>query len=103
MHPVCPLIPPTPLPDSDSHLLPLTPVSIHSSLAFSVTLFCCEAAMAIGLMLLRRHPRIGGELGGPRGFKVASSLFLFMLWVVYVVMSALEAYGKLPFIKAGGS
>ena len=58
--------------------------------------------MAIGLMLLRRHPRVGGELGGPRGLKIASSLFLFTLWLVYVVMSALEAYGKLPFIRSDG-
>ncbi|XP_037087435.1 sodium/calcium exchanger 1-like [Pollicipes pollicipes] len=66
------------------------------NLAFSVTLFCCEAALAIGLMLLRRHRRVGGELGGPRCAKIASSLFLFTLWVVYVVVSALEAYGIVP-------
>ena len=36
--------------------------------------------------------RIGGELGGPRCAKIASALFLFMLWVVYVLVSALEAY-----------
>ena len=66
------------------------------SLAFSVTLFCCEAVLAIGLMLLRRHPRVGGELGGPRGAKIASSFFLFFLWVFYIAMSALEAYDVLP-------
>ena len=58
--------------------------------------------MAIGLMLLRRHPRVGGELGGPRGLKVASSLFLLLLWIVYVVMSGLEAYDALPFMRANG-
>ncbi|XP_043215807.1 sodium/calcium exchanger 3-like isoform X3 [Amphibalanus amphitrite] len=66
------------------------------NLAFSVTLFCCEAVLAIGLMLLRRHPRVGGELGGPRSIKIASSFFLFFLWVFYIAMSALEAYEILP-------
>ena len=66
------------------------------SLAFSVTLFCCEAVLAIGLMLLRRHPRVGGELGGPRRTKIISSFFLFFLWVFYIAMSALEAYEILP-------
>ncbi|XP_043220660.1 sodium/calcium exchanger 2-like isoform X1 [Amphibalanus amphitrite] len=72
------------------------------NLAFSVTLYCCEAALAIGLMLLRRHPRVGGELGGPRAIKAASSLFLLLLWLVYVVMSALEAYDCLPLAGAAG-
>ena len=71
-------------------------VAVCFSLAFSVTLFCCEAVMAIGLMLLRRHPKVGGELGGPRGTKIVSSLFLFSLWVFYIAMSALEAYEVLP-------
>ncbi|XP_037069863.1 sodium/calcium exchanger 3-like isoform X1 [Pollicipes pollicipes] len=66
------------------------------NLAFSVTLFCCEAVLAIALMLLRRHPKVGGELGGPRGAKIASSFFLFFLWVIYIAMSALEAYGVVP-------
>jgi len=66
------------------------------NLRFSVTLFCCEAVLAIGLMLLRRHKSIGGELGGPRRAKIASAFFLFFLWVVYITMSALEAYDVLP-------
>lgn len=63
------------------------------NLAFSVTLFCSEALCAILLMMLRRHRSVGGELGGPRKAKVLSSIFLFMLWVFYVSMSSLEAYG----------
>merc|ERR1719244_1843273 len=38
------------------------------SLGFSVTVFCIEAALAIGILLARRHPAVGGgELGDPTG------------------------------------
>jgi len=36
---------------------------------------------------------IGGELGGPFVPKVITSAFLFSLWLFYLVMSTLEAYG----------
>jgi solute carrier family 8 (sodium/calcium exchanger) len=61
-----------------------------------VTLFCVEAAAAIALMMLRRSPKIGGELGGPKIPKLLTSAFLFFLWVFYVFMSTLEAYGFIP-------
>lgn len=67
------------------------------NLAFSVTLFCIEAAAAIIVMMARRHPSIGGELGGPRLPKILTSCFLFFLWVFYVGMSTLEAYGIISF------
>lgn len=63
------------------------------NLAFSVTLFCVEAALAVIVLMLRRHPKIGGELGGPKIPKILTSFFLFFLWVFYVFMSTLEAYG----------
>merc|ERR1719347_2422129 len=63
------------------------------SLGFSVTVFCIEAALAIGILLARRHPAVGGELGGPKIFKtISSSLFVFF-WCFYVMISALEMYG----------
>ncbi|KAJ3590078.1 hypothetical protein NHX12_008033 [Muraenolepis orangiensis] len=37
------------------------------SLAFSVTLFTIFAFFTMGVLLFRRRPSIGGELGGPRG------------------------------------
>ncbi|VDN52786.1 unnamed protein product [Dracunculus medinensis] len=40
------------------------------TLAFSVTIFCIEALVCITVIILRRHPIIGGELGGPFRFKV---------------------------------
>jgi solute carrier family 8 (sodium/calcium exchanger) len=66
---------------------------IDDSLAFSVTLFCTTAALAMMVMMLRRSKLIGGELGGPRGYKLATSFLFVALWLFYVLMSSLEAYG----------
>ncbi|XP_058789963.1 sodium/calcium exchanger 1 isoform X2 [Phymastichus coffea] len=63
------------------------------SLAFSVTLFCSEACLVIVVLMMRRSKVVGGELGGPFFSKCMTSLFLFSLWVFYLVMSTLEAYG----------
>ena len=63
------------------------------SLAFSVTLFCTTAVLAMMIMMLRRMPMIGGELGGPRKYKLATSFLFVFLWLFYVLMSSLEAYG----------
>lgn len=62
------------------------------SLGFSVTLFCAEALIAILILLARRNPSVGGELGGPRSVKtVTTSIFVFF-WITFVAISALEAY-----------
>ena len=65
---------------------------IHS-LGFSVVLFCSTAMIALLVMMLRRSKLIGGELGGPRGYKIATSCLFVFLWLFYVLMSSLEAYG----------
>ncbi|KOB73527.1 Sodium/calcium exchanger 1 [Operophtera brumata] len=62
------------------------------NLAFSVTMYCSEAAIAVLVLVIRRRKSIGGELGGPRGAKICTSIFLFSLWLVYLTMSTLEAY-----------
>merc|ERR1712130_868425 len=62
------------------------------SLGFSVTVFCIEAALAIGILLARRHPAVGGELGGPKFFKTCSSAAFVFFWCFYVMISALEMY-----------
>ena len=62
------------------------------SLAFSVTIFCCCAFIAITVMLIRRRPFIGGELGGPRLWKIATAALFFSLWGVYIILSSLENY-----------
>ncbi|XP_065371386.1 sodium/calcium exchanger Calx isoform X2 [Calliphora vicina] len=63
------------------------------TIAFSVTLFCSEALIAILILMLRRSKKVGGELGGPRNIKIFSSVILFSLWVIYLLVSTLEAYG----------
>ncbi|QQP54778.1 Uncharacterized protein FKW44_007719 [Caligus rogercresseyi] len=62
------------------------------SLGFSVTVFCIEAVCAVLILLLRRNPAVGGELGGPKKFKKISSSIFVCFWVFYVFISALEAY-----------
>merc|ERR1711992_84294 len=62
------------------------------SLGFSVTIFCIEAFLAIMILMLRRNPAVGGELGGPKSIKTASAAIFVFFWVFYVFISALEAY-----------
>merc|ERR1719283_787668 len=63
------------------------------SLGFSVTVFCIEALLAILILLARRSPVVGGELGDPKLFKTLSSGAFVFFWCFYVMISALEAYG----------
>merc|ERR1712211_113378 len=62
------------------------------SLGFSVTIFCIEALLAILILLARRNPAVGGELGGPKAIKTVTSGIFVFFWVFYVLISALEAY-----------
>jgi len=62
------------------------------SLGFSVTVFCIEALLAILILLARRNPAVGGELGGPKAVKTVTSGIFVFFWVFYVLLSALEAY-----------
>ncbi|XP_026079418.1 sodium/calcium exchanger 3 isoform X3 [Carassius auratus] len=62
------------------------------SLAFSVTLFTIFAFLAVGVLLYRRRPHIGGELGGPRTQRIFTTLFFFGLWFLYILFSSLESY-----------
>lgn len=62
------------------------------SLAFSVTLFTIFAFICIAVLIYRRRPEIGGELGGPRVPKILTTCLFFSLWLMYIVFSSLEAY-----------
>merc|ERR1719232_1341053 len=62
------------------------------SLGFSVTIFCIEALLAIIILMLRRNPSVGGELGGPKSVKTFTSSIFVLFWIFYVFISALEAY-----------
>merc|ERR1719511_503411 len=46
---------------------------------FSVTVFCIEAMVAIITLMIRRNPAIGGELGGPKAAKTATSALFCLL------------------------
>ncbi|CAO1425552.1 unnamed protein product [Diamesa serratosioi] len=67
------------------------------NLAFSVTLFCTEAVIAIMILLVRRSKSVGGELGGPPVIKYVTATALFSLWLIYLLMSTLEAYGYIKY------
>ncbi|CAH8563912.1 unnamed protein product [Dicrocoelium dendriticum] len=62
------------------------------SLGFSVTVFCIFALAAILVIILRRRPNVGGELGGPTRIKYLSAAFFLLLWFVYIVLAGLENY-----------
>uniref|UniRef100_F1KUR0 Sodium/calcium exchanger 1 n=1 Tax=Ascaris suum TaxID=6253 RepID=F1KUR0_ASCSU len=62
------------------------------TLAFSVTIFCIEALICIAVIVLRRHPTVGGELGGPMKYKILTSGLFVILWFTYLGLSALESY-----------
>ena len=63
------------------------------NLAYSLTLFCICAGIACAVLLLRRRPEVGGELGGAMKYKLPTTVLLASLWGFYVLMSTLEAYG----------
>jgi len=54
-------------------------------LLFSVVVIFAWAAVCILVLFLRRR-LLGGELGGPRCWKVGTALFLCALWVMYLVL-----------------
>ena len=67
-------------------------VVVPGSLAFSVTIFCTFGVLAILLMMVRRIPSIGGELGGPLRSRIITSCIFFGLWISYLIFSSLESY-----------
>ncbi|XP_077139009.1 sodium/calcium exchanger 1 isoform X1 [Ranitomeya variabilis] len=66
------------------------------TLAFSVTLFTIFAFINVGVLLYRRRPEIGGELGGPRTAKLLTSALFTLLWLLYIFFSSMEAYCHIP-------
>ncbi|XP_032596185.1 sodium/calcium exchanger 3 isoform X3 [Drosophila grimshawi] len=63
------------------------------TIGFAVALFCCQAILAVCVMMYRRfNKNIRCELGGPVTAKWIHASILFALWVMYLLMSTLEAY-----------
>jgi solute carrier family 8 (sodium/calcium exchanger) len=64
------------------------------SLGFSVTVFTCCSLCCFALLYYRRT-KFGFELGGPKKEANISAVILVCLWLIYIIMSSLEAYGIL--------
>jgi len=68
-----------------------------AGLAFSVTLFCAGALIAIILLQYRRYAHgIHAELGGPTFSKLWTGSFFIFLWIAYLIISGMQAYCILP-------
>ena len=68
---------------------------LQGTLGFSVTIFSLCAVMCLVVICVRRA-RLGYELGGDKASPTAAVFVL--LWVYYVSMSTLQAYGAQPSI-----
>lgn len=74
------------------------------SLGFSVVVFCICAICCVICLVARRFI-VKGELGGGYTGRLFSLIFLVFLWLIYIIMSILQAYsiggedfwGKLTF------
>ncbi|XP_078592714.1 sodium/calcium exchanger 3-like isoform X1 [Branchiostoma floridae x Branchiostoma japonicum] len=66
------------------------------TLGFAVTLFFIFAIVTITVLMLRRLPVVGGELGGNPKFKLPTTLLLVGMWMSYVVISAFQSYCYIP-------
>ncbi|KAL8603603.1 hypothetical protein ACOMHN_022555 [Nucella lapillus] len=64
-----------------------------SSIGFSVTLFAVLALLTVTLLMCRRMLKVFGkaELGGKKTPKIASALLVGFFWVLYIVLSCLQA------------
>lgn len=66
----------------------------EGSLSFSVALFLATSITCFLILILRRT-FLGGELGGPDMSRIITTIIMICLWLIYVVMSSLKAYGKI--------
>ncbi|XP_053945872.1 sodium/calcium exchanger 1-like isoform X2 [Anastrepha ludens] len=66
------------------------------SLLFSTLLYLIGALVAFCILLYRRKKSIGGELGGPVKLKWFHGMSFILLWIIYIIISTLEAYHIIP-------
>jgi hypothetical protein len=69
------------------------------SLGFSVVVFIFCAFLCILLLVVRRFV-VGGELGGSPAGRAASAAFLVSLWLFYIIMCIIQAYGTREFQRS---
>ena len=65
-----------------------------AGLSFSLLLFFVTFILCHVVVVARRFI-FGGELGGPRKWAWASSIYFLSLWLIFVVLSCLRAYRRL--------
>ena len=67
------------------------------TLIFSVALYSIASILGLTILMFRRISRSCGnaELGGPTMTKFISSGLLILLWIAYIVLSALKSYNHL--------
>ncbi|XP_054725263.1 sodium/calcium exchanger 1-like isoform X1 [Anastrepha obliqua] len=66
------------------------------SLLFSTVLYLFGALIAFFILLYRRKKSIGGELGGVVKLKWFHGMCFIFMWIIYLVISTLEAYHIIP-------
>ena len=67
------------------------------TLSFSVIVYTTCAIAAVATILARRFLPVFGqaELGGTKTPKWICSAFFLILWFLYIILSALQAYGHI--------
>jgi solute carrier family 8 (sodium/calcium exchanger) len=71
-------------------------VVLSGSLGYSVVVFSVCALIALAVLQARRmHPLVQAELGGPTKVKYATSVFLVLLWFVFVVLYSVKVVEEL--------
>ncbi|XP_078488536.1 sodium/calcium exchanger 2 isoform X2 [Ciona intestinalis] len=67
------------------------------STGFSVALYSVAAIIAIATLIARHYAPVLGaaELGGPKIPKIVTVVFFVLLWLVYVLLSSLQAYNHI--------
>jgi solute carrier family 8 (sodium/calcium exchanger) len=65
-----------------------------SGLSFSVAIFCVEAMVCIGALMVRRKT-VGGELGGRKSATYVWGAFFVSLWLIYIVLSIMITKGHI--------
>jgi Ca2+/Na+ antiporter len=65
-------------------------------LGLSVIIFCNCALTAVFVLYLRRK-LFGGELGGPKVPRYMTAVLLVIMWLIYLIISALKTDGKIDF------
>lgn len=69
-----------------------------SSLSFTVLVYTVTAVLCFLILAVRRNVGVLGraELGGPHFSRWISFAAMLMLWLIYLLLSALMAYEVLP-------